>query len=77
MIISRDTNPEYDLYFIGSKIIEALIELDIEAVSYLELYELVNFKVTVTNNLYTLSLIWLFLLEAVKLSESGDIIKCF
>ncbi len=77
MIVSKDINPEKDMYFLGSKIIGYLHEYDEDEVDFIELYSKLNSENKISMSLFSLSLTWLFLLDAIKHSEKGDIIKCF
>lgn len=77
MIISKDTNPEKDLYYLGAKIIEELASTDSDEVDYIELLHKIKSKIQLSNNLYALSLDWLYLIGAIDLSNKGNIRKCF
>lgn len=77
MIVSKDTNPEKDLYYLGARILEVLASTDIKEVDYVDLLRSLRSKMQITNNLYALSLDWLFLLGAIELSNEGNIRKCF
>lgn len=77
MIISKDTNPEKDLYYLGAQIIDILISTDTMEFDYVELFHSLRLKMKITSNLYVLSLDWLFLLGAIELSNEGNIRKCF
>jgi hypothetical protein len=77
MIISKDTNPEKDLYFLGAMVIDALQATDETNVDYLTLMNTLRSKLNITNSLFVLSLDWLYLLGLIDLSEEGNIKKCF
>jgi hypothetical protein len=77
MIISKDTNPEKDLYYLGARIIDVLASEESKEVDYIDLLLNLRSKIQITNNLYSLSLDWLFVLGAIELSSEGNIRKCF
>nr|NJM04849.1 hypothetical protein [Desulfobacula sp.] len=77
MIVSKDTNPEKDLYYIGARVIEVLASRDGKEVDYVDLLSSLRSEMQITNNLYALSLDWLFLLGAIELNGKGNIQKCF
>jgi len=61
MIVSSDIKPDRDLYFLGSKGIEVLIDSDEKKVDYFELFQKVNSEIEISMNLFTLVLGWLFM----------------
>ncbi|PIQ31096.1 MAG: hypothetical protein COW63_08740 [Bacteroidetes bacterium CG18_big_fil_WC_8_21_14_2_50_41_14] len=61
MIVSSDIKPDRDLYFLGSKVIEVLIDSDEKKVDYFELFQKVNSEIEISMNLFTLVLGWLFM----------------
>lgn len=77
MIVSKDTNPEKDLYYLGAQILEVLASLNTKEIDYIDLLRSLKSKNQISNNLYALSLDWLFLLGAIDLSDEGNIKKCF
>ncbi len=77
MIISSDIKPDRDLYFLGSRVIEALIASEDKEVDYFELFQKVNSELEISLNLYTLVLDWLFIIGVVKNAEDRLIKKCF
>lgn len=77
MIISNDIKPERDLYFLGSKVIEVLLASNEKEIDYFELFQSLNSQITITINLYTLVLDWLFIIGVVDNSKNGFIRKCF
>jgi len=77
MIISKDINPERDLYYLGAKVIEILSGESGESVDFFDVYKKLNATERVSINLYSLTLDWLFLLGVIDNSEKGDIQKCF
>jgi hypothetical protein len=77
MIISKNTHPERDLYYLGGKVIEILASSKNVKYDYFELYAQVNNIQSISLNLYILVLDWLFILGVVKNSSKGFIEKCF
>lgn len=77
MIVSSDIKPDRDLYFLGSKVIEVLIDCDERMVDYFELFQKVNSELEISLNLYTLVLDWLFIIGVIKNAENRLIEKCF
>ena len=77
MIVSSDINPDRDLYFLGSKVIEVLIDSNDKKVDYFELFQKVNSEIEISLNLYTLVLDWLFIIGVIKNAENRLIEKCF
>jgi hypothetical protein len=77
MIVSKDTNPERDLYYLGAKILGCLASDQKSEVDYISLLNDVQKGVEVSSNLFALSLNWLYLLGSIELTEQGDIKKCF
>lgn len=77
MILSSDIKPDRDLYFLGSKVIEVLIDSNDKKVDYFELFQKVNSEIEISLNLYTLVLDWLFIIGVIKNAENRLIEKCF
>ena len=77
MIISKDTNPKRNLYYIGSQILGLLAEKEEQEYEFLELYQLLRSTNKLSINLFSLTITWLFLLGAVSHSDKGNIVKCF
>jgi hypothetical protein len=77
MIVSKDTNPEKDLYYLGAKVLECLAPHQQSEIDYISLLNAVKKEVDISNSLFSLSLNWLFLLGTIELTEQGDIKKCF
>lgn len=77
MIVSKDTNPERDLYYLGARVIEILNYSDTNEFDYVDLYCILKSNLQTTSNLYALTLDWLFIIGAIELSNEGNIKKCF
>ena len=77
MILDRNIHPERDLYFLGGQLIDYLDKYDKKEIDFFDLYLAVNKNQTLTMNLYTLVLDWLFILGVIKKGENGMLEKCF
>lgn len=76
MLVNTDITPDRDLYFIGAKVIESLLNKE-EDVDYFELFKSVNKQLDISMNIFILVLDWLFIIGVVKNSKKGFIKKCF
>jgi hypothetical protein len=77
MIVSKNINPERDLYYLGAKVIEILNSSNEREWDYFELFSMVNKNQGISLNLYALVLDWLFILNTIKKGNKGFIQKCF
>ena len=77
MIVSKNTHPERDLYYLGAKMIEILDSSDKREWDYFDLFSVLNQKEKLSFNLYSLVLDWLFILSVIQQSKNGGIKKCF
>ncbi len=77
MIISKDINPERDLYYLGAQILESLVEIDEKEYDFIELYSRIKLSNNISINLFSLALTWLFTIGAINHSDRGNIIRCF
>lgn len=77
MIVNKNTNPERDLYFLGSKVIEILNNTTKKEVDFFELFHDLNAKRDISLKLFSLVLDWLFMLGVIKNGKSGKLEKCF
>ena len=77
MIVSRDINPERDLYYLGSKVIEVIAEEANEIVDFFDVFKKVSATEKVSIGLYSLTLDWLYLLGVIDNSDKGNIKRCF
>jgi hypothetical protein len=77
MIVSKDINPERDVYYLGAKIIEVIDASEGNKVDFFEVFERVNATEKISINLYALTLDWLFLIGIITKTEKGSIEKCF
>ncbi|MEW8660674.1 MAG: ABC-three component system middle component 6 [Candidatus Thiodiazotropha endolucinida] len=76
MILNKDVRPDRKIYYIGSLIIEKLMEEPEQSIDYLSIYEGLRKEENITSEIFFLTLDWLFLLGAIKLEE-GVVSKCF
>ena len=76
MIISKDTNPERELYYLGALVIDVLSKVPQSRVDFFDAFQRLNDQEKVSMNLFTLTLDWLFLLGVVN-SKDGYVEKCF
>ena len=79
MIMSNSTSPKLSLYFLGAQLILVMKNersgvLD-SYLLYEKLNELLESPISFTHYMYTLN--WLHLINAISLTENGDIEKCF
>lgn len=74
MIISKDSHPERQLYYLGAKVLELLTHQNGES-DFFEAYKKLKDKEDISVMLFILTLDWLYLLGAVK-SDKGWIKLC-
>jgi len=74
-MIITERNPQRSLYFLGAKLLE-LLKKDNIKFTLLELYDHFQEKNNVELKKFILILDWLFLINAIKITEDGYIIKC-
>lgn len=77
MIIDKSINPERDLYYLGGVLIDILSNKNVKEIDFMDLYALLNKKQTITINLFSLTLDWLFILGVITKGENGKVKKCF
>lgn len=77
MIVNNNISPERDLYYLGAKLIEIMINQEDDEVDYFELYQKVNSSLSISISLYTLVLDWLFIIGLINNPKNGTITKCF
>lgn len=77
MILNKTIHPERDLYYLWSKIIEAMSLFNQEEFDYFELFISLNKQTKISLNLYSLSLDWLFIIGVIEKSNNWLIKKCF
>ena len=75
MINDQNTNPQRDLYYLGGVVIDVLQQASKEE-SFFDIFEKVRERETISMNLFSLTIDWLYLLDVVKFKE-GRLEKCF
>lgn len=76
MIVSKDINPERDVYYLGAMVIE-ILSTEPDFFDFFDVYSKVNLSEKVSMNLYSLTLDWLYLVGVIENSKEGHIQKCF
>lgn len=77
MILNKNIHPERDLYFLGGVFIDLLDSHPGERIDFFDLYARANETNSISINLFTLVLDWLFILGIIKKGENGILVKCF
>ncbi|MDM1380881.1 ABC-three component system middle component 6 [Myroides marinus] len=77
MILDKNINPERDLYYLGSILIDILQKKESKEIDYMDLYISINNTKEITINLYSLTLDWLFILGLIAKGKKGKIKICF
>jgi len=73
MLVNINTNPQRNLYYLGSLVLEAL--KDYKVIELFDLYEIVNKKEEINMQLFIFVLDWLFIIDAIK-QTNGKIELC-
>ncbi|MDL2257331.1 hypothetical protein LJC06_03915 [Bacteroidales bacterium OttesenSCG-928-I14] len=76
MILGKDINPQKEIYYLGSIVIEVLKLSEKKDNDFFYLYRQVNEKERVSVNLFALTLDWLFILGLIN-NKNGLIHRCF
>jgi len=78
MLISKDTNPTRDLYYIGGLILQYLIQNNIKSIDCATLLDVLKTKYNdISANLLVLAIDWIYLLGSIDINEKGDLAVCF
>ena len=77
MIVDKHTNPERDIYYLGSMVIELLSETEETSFDYINIYQELKSRIEISFKLYILTLDWLFLLGTISKGKNGTLEKCF
>jgi hypothetical protein len=75
MINDKDTNPQRDLYYLGGVVIDILNKANKDD-SFLDIFEKVRERESISMNLFSLTIDWLYLLDVVNF-KNGRLEKCF
>ena len=73
MLVDINTNPQRNLYYLGSLVLEIL--KDYKVIELFDLYEMVNKKEEINMQLFIFVLDWLFIIDAIK-QTNGKIELC-
>lgn len=77
MLVSKDINPERQVYYLGAMVIEIMKKSQSKRVNFLEVFYKLNEKENISIGLYTLVLDWLFIIGLITKNKKGVIEKCF
>jgi len=75
MIISNEINPEKQLYYLASLILNEFKNKETLELDFFKLYSELKIKNNISMNLFAFSLDWLFILGAIEINKE-KIIKC-
>jgi hypothetical protein len=73
MLVNINTNPQRNLYYLGSLVLETL--KDYKVIKLFDLYEIVNKKEEINIQLFIFVLDWLFIIDTIK-QTNGKIELC-
>lgn len=73
MILSQNSNPNRQLYYLGARLLERIPSG--EPVPFFDVYQGLKEREDISMALFTLAADWLYLLGLIKL-EHGALIKC-
>jgi hypothetical protein len=73
MILSHDSNPNRQLYYLGARLLELIP--DKRPLPFFDAYLSLKKQNDISVSLFTLAADWLYMLGAIKL-EHGALIKC-
>lgn len=76
MIVTKDTKPERQIYYLGALLLEVLHNTPNRTVELFDVFADLNKRETVSVNAFMLALDWIFLLGAIT-NDKGRIVKCF
>ncbi len=75
MILGKNIHPEHQLYYWGAIVLGAIEDCKEDKVEYLTVFQMVKEHHFISNEVFLLTLDWLFLLGAID-QEDGLIIQC-
>ena len=73
MIISKDINPQRDLYYLGAKVIEILSSSNDSKFDFFSVYEILKTSEKISVHLFILTLDWLFINGIIDEPEQGSL----
>jgi hypothetical protein len=74
MLLPKNTNPAYSIYFYGAVVLNVLLNIQEEAIEFAKLFQEVNKNKKISIQAFVLSLDWLYLIGAIKVTPEGKII---
>lgn len=74
MLLPIDMNPENSLYYYGAMIIQELNNED--NLDIVSLYSRLKNKIKISLISYSLTLDWLYMIDCVKVNETGGVKLC-
>lgn len=75
MLLPNEINPEKSIYYYASRLLK-IVKNSGEAYNIVDLYNLMKKSLHISLKNFSYSLDWLFLIEAVKVTEEGRVILC-
>lgn len=76
MIVSKNTVPDKDLYYVGALVLDTLDNSDEDQMDFFPMYELLKSQHGLSIGTFNQALDWLFIIGAID-SSKGRIVKCF
>ena len=76
MIIGQDIHPQRKLYYWGAMVIDILKALPQQEAEFFEIYEKLNEQHSISVEVFSLTLDWLFILGAIE-QKQERIKRCF
>lgn len=80
MILPQDISPEKSMYVMGSRIIQLLNKEPhnvVDPKKIFDKYNMIHPEVKITYNYFLYALDWLYILNAIELTENLGIKKCY
>jgi len=77
MITDVNTNPQNQVYYIGSLVIDVLSKAEDKEFDFMDVFESLNVIHKTSVGLYTLTLDWLYMIGCVRMNEKGGFVRCF
>ena len=77
MLLSPDTMPQNNLYYLGGKVIQILKESMDPEMDFLYIYQKLLDNHSISIPLFIKVLDWLFLIGTIQNGKQGGIVRCF
>lgn len=74
MLLPDSIHPKNSIYYIGAIVLQTLIVH--RTMSFVDLYVEIKKSTEISFRLYTITLDWLYLINAAVLNEKGDVSLC-